>query len=335
MSNDCSPLKGFEVDIKGNVSSKRPSGKGTLVVLVFHSIFKNETEVNAGLIDPSLGVLKDEFRLIIETLTDNKVKFLSPADLLNGLDKNTRYALVTFDDGYYNNVFALPTLKKYDIPALFFISTNFINTGECFWWDVLYRERKKQGAPISAIYDEIQKLKTNRDHIEIKAYIEQNFGRKSVRPIGNVDRPFSWSELERFSKEDLVQIGNHTSDHVALANYSSHAIHSQICDAQKDLVNNLGRTPLSISYPYGKISVSRDVVKITKKLGFRFIFTGGGKNTIPLKCYKQNFIWLTRSTINPLAGINQQYTEITSNVSKSNLLTTIANWRSYWSFMDG
>jgi len=333
MPNDCNMLKRFEQDIEGNVSSKRLSGKGTLVVLVFHSIFKDKTELSTGLIDPSLSISQDGFHLIIETLMDNKVKFLSSTDLLNRLDKNTRYALITFDDGYYNNVFALPTLKKYGVSALFFISTNYINTGECFWWDVLYRERKKQGAPTNTIYSEMQKLKANKDHIEIKEYIEQNFGSDSVRPKGNIDRPFSWSELEKFSKDDLVQIGNHTRDHVALANYSSQAIHSQICDAQKDFLNNLGWTPLSISYPYGKISVSRDVVKITKELGFRFIFTGSGKNTIPLKCYKQNFIWLKRSTIDPLAGITQQYTKITSNISKNNLLANMANWRSYWSFI--
>lgn len=51
---------------------------------------------------------------------------------------NEKTIVVTFDDGYADNFYnAVPILKKYDIPATFFISTNNIGTNSEFWWDEL------------------------------------------------------------------------------------------------------------------------------------------------------------------------------------------------------
>ena len=51
---------------------------------------------------------------------------------------NEKTIIVTFDDGYADNFYnAIPILKKYDIPATFFISTNNIGTNLEFWWDEL------------------------------------------------------------------------------------------------------------------------------------------------------------------------------------------------------
>src|SRR5215475_11334813 len=45
-------------------------------------------------------------------------------------------ALVTFDDGYRDNHdIALPILKRYDVPAIFFVATSYIEERRLFWWD--------------------------------------------------------------------------------------------------------------------------------------------------------------------------------------------------------
>jgi peptidoglycan/xylan/chitin deacetylase (PgdA/CDA1 family) len=45
---------------------------------------------------------------------------------------------ITFDDGYADNfLFAKPILERYSCPATFFIATNFIGSGQLFWWDLL------------------------------------------------------------------------------------------------------------------------------------------------------------------------------------------------------
>ena len=43
--------------------------------------------------------------------------FISTVDVLNGLDPQKKYVLITFDDGYYKNHLALPILRRYGMPV--------------------------------------------------------------------------------------------------------------------------------------------------------------------------------------------------------------------------
>ena len=45
---------------------------------------------------------------------------------------------------------------------------------------------------------------------EIEKILIQQFGKKSLRPINDTDRPFEVSELKDFSSHPNVHIGNHT-----------------------------------------------------------------------------------------------------------------------------
>jgi len=49
-----------------------------------------------------------------------------------------RAIVVTFDDGYYDNLYnAKPLLERYDIPATVFVTTGYIGHKHEFWWDEL------------------------------------------------------------------------------------------------------------------------------------------------------------------------------------------------------
>src|SRR3954454_251813 len=99
---------------------------------LFHSLFRDEREIARGVVDPLQRTTVAQFRQFIEYYLRHDYRFISPADLLaaaggggggGGLDPARRYALITFDDGYYNNVLARPILEEYGVPAVFFIST--------------------------------------------------------------------------------------------------------------------------------------------------------------------------------------------------------------------
>src|SRR5690242_2083864 len=53
----------------------------------------------------------------------------------SGLDSDRRAFAVTFDDGYQDNhEYAVPILRRLDIPATFFISTGFVDAKHVFPW---------------------------------------------------------------------------------------------------------------------------------------------------------------------------------------------------------
>src|SRR5882724_3251133 len=120
--------------------------RNALMCFLFHSLFRDEREIALNLVDPLQRTTIRQFRQFVEYYLSHGYRFVTPPDLLNGLAPNGKYALITFDDGYFNNSLARPILEEYGVPAVFFISTEHVRQNKCFWWDVLYRQRAAEGA---------------------------------------------------------------------------------------------------------------------------------------------------------------------------------------------
>ena len=87
--------------------------KNSLMIFLFHGLFRNEDEINSGVVDvnPQQAITVSHFRQFIEYYSGQDYTFVSSDDILRGLKKDKKYALITFDDGYYNNHLDLPVLK--------------------------------------------------------------------------------------------------------------------------------------------------------------------------------------------------------------------------------
>lgn len=244
--------------------------RNALMAFLFHSLFRSEQEIAQNLVDPLQRTTVAQFRQFIEYYLKAGYKFISPADLLNGLPVDRKYALITFDDGYYNNVLARPLLEEYGVPAVFFISTNHVRENKCYWWDALYRERTAQGASHAQIKREAVSMKRLRTD-EIEAELVSRFGPDVLRPRGDIDRPFSPAELRDFAASPYVHLGNHTANHAILTNYSPAEVRQQVLDAQAALREMTGAEPVSIAYPNGANDDS--IVSACGNLGLKVGFT--------------------------------------------------------------
>ncbi len=257
--------------------------KNALVSFLFHTLFEDEAEQAKNQVAPLLGLTVQHFRQFIEYFQEHGYTFVAPHEIVSGLPKG-KFALITFDDGYYNNFRAVPCLEEYCVPGLFFISTGHVMENRAYWWDVAYRETILQGNTYSDYMAIGRELKAYR-HDELESRIQGRFGAQCLQPVGDLDRPMTPDELVRFASHDLVHIGNHTRDHALLTNYDADGVRYQIKRAQTDLHDLLGKTPEFVSYPNGYYSseigsIAHDeglkmgITTVTSKTPVPFRFSG-------------------------------------------------------------
>lgn len=290
-----------------------------LVSFLFHGVFANRSEIDVHAVAPQQQITVDDFRQFVVHFLENGYHFISPNDILTGLPATGRFAMATFDDGYFNNRLVLPVLREFEIPAVFFISTNHVETGQCFWWDVIHRERTRQGVPRKFISTEMSSLK-QRTHESIESYLRVQFGDASLDPIGDIDRPLTPAELAEFSQEPYVHLGNHTSDHAILTNYSPAGIDTQITTAQDAIEQMTGLRPTMISYPNGNYSEA--VIQASLRAGLtQGITVEKRKDYLPLEDSDDAAMRLGRFVLWGNRNIEEQCRIIRSDISRHGLFS--------------
>jgi len=286
--------------------------KNSLITVLIHGLFNDADEIALNHVDPQQAITTGVLRHFIEYYLKHGYLFISPQDILAGLENDKSYVLITFDDGYYNNHLALPVLQEYRVPAVFFISSDHITQNKCFWWDVVYRERSRAGAGIEAIRNETATLK-GKTSADIEQYVTDTFGNAALRPISDIDRPFTPSELNAFSKEALVFLGNHTSSHAILTNCPPAEIRSEIAGAQEAIFTHTGIEPIIVSYPNG--NVPSGVMPILRdcglKLGVRVVEL---KNYLPIDLEGNDAFLLNRFVLWGTEDVARQCTAFRSDL---------------------
>jgi peptidoglycan/xylan/chitin deacetylase (PgdA/CDA1 family) len=277
---------------------------GGLLSFLFHSLFADSGEVRSGLVDPQQGITAAMFRQFLGHFQRQSYKFVSPGDIANGLPSGGKYVLLTFDDGYYNNIRALPILEEFRAPAVLLVSSNYVKQGKAFWWDVVYRESKKRGraeGEIQRMVARYKRLKTT----DMEAQVRNQFGADAERPVSDLDRPFTPAELRRFGEHPLITLGNHTGNHAILTNYSAAEVRREIQEAQDDIQAMTGQRPGIIAYPNGDTSPA--IVDATKSLGIHFgLGAHPGRNRLPVPPGSSDAMILKRFALWGENGIEPQ-----------------------------
>jgi len=250
-----------------------------LLIFTFHSLFESVQEVDEGLLDPQQAITAAMFRAFVADFQAHGYRFVSPDQIADGLKSPGKYAMITFDDGYANNLRTCPVLEEFGVPAVFNISVNHVATGKPFWWDVVYREaskRKWSSEQLNRSRVALKQMRTQQAEEQIVA----EFGRLSFRSVSDLDRPFAPKELADFARHPLVHIGNHTWDHAILTNYAAHEVREQIQKAQEYLCELTGRVSRAIAYPNGNLS--RQIVDAARSAGLGLGLTiRPGRNPLP------------------------------------------------------
>lgn len=266
----------------------------TVSVLMYHGIAADDDEIHSWTL-----VKKADF--------ENQIIFLKKyfdiipigeldKDDINEKDNGKPKLIITFDDGLKNQLTkALPLLKKYNVPATIYISTDAVQKSKMFWWDNIIESILEQKIEKIDLYKYgLKSYNFNHHHsseriwIEIKKLLEdmKNFQPNDRQKIidwltENVfdntittNSPFKVltpMEVLTISKSNLITIGSHTHCHNILTQIPYESVEETIKKSKDLLKKWTGKHTMHFSYPNG--NYNNMIVEIVRKQDFETAVT--------------------------------------------------------------
>jgi peptidoglycan/xylan/chitin deacetylase (PgdA/CDA1 family) len=288
---------------------------GRLLVLCYHGVvaadhpdeyFLYRNTVSAAQFDRQLAMVKKWFRPVAAS---------DVARWVHGKgDLPERAVLITFDDGYRNNLtLAAPILLKHGVPALISVTTGYIGTGRMLWTDELNRRILHSAAKtIPLPGGETRPAGQGREErIELAESVRRKAKRLSdedrrayleaLRALP-VEEPFGGGELYEFLSWNDVrklhslgfEIGSHTAEHPILSRVAPQELARELCSSKAAIERESGAECSTIVYPNGGTAdVSDAVIEAAEAAGYRlgFLLTAG------INRGGEHFLRLTRINI--------------------------------------
>jgi peptidoglycan/xylan/chitin deacetylase (PgdA/CDA1 family) len=256
------------------------------VFLNYHRVISDENYESNNRPDNDLIVSMSIFEKQIKFLKEN-FNIVSINDLQK-LDKNTKNVVITFDDGYLDNLEnALPILQKYECPAIIYIVTSFLDNKNYPWWlriwNILeinnYLLYEKHNLDISN-----KKLKLKQYNLFCKKIINLNkhnqdifFDRIYKQNNYLIDKNIEFLTTEKLielNKSPLIEIGCHTHSHQNLQILNEDELNEEIRISKIFLEKTLDQEINHFSIPYGtKKNFSKKTLETLSNFNFKTIVT--------------------------------------------------------------
>jgi peptidoglycan/xylan/chitin deacetylase (PgdA/CDA1 family) len=264
----------------GHAFAARAARTPHAVVALFHIVHRTREDARNDALAPNQEVTADDLRRFLEAMLRAGYTVASGEQLRQPRDRDTKHLVLTFDDGYYNNTWALPVLREFHAPATFFISTSHVLQGKAFWWDVVSRRLWHDGRTRAEVDAALHRLKA----LPVRAIedrLRQEFGDRALLPHGDIDRPFAPAELRDFARDPWVTVANHTAEHTILTGCSPAEAEEAMRRGKEELEAMTGCATDAIAYPNGNFSAT--VVDAARTTGHELGFTCVAKvNRLPL-----------------------------------------------------
>jgi peptidoglycan/xylan/chitin deacetylase (PgdA/CDA1 family) len=270
---------------------RRALGGPRVHVLGFHRVVPDFAAAAARAI-PALCIASKSLDAQLEYL----LAHMEPLDLaqaievLRGRRRLRRDAFVlTFDDGYRDlYTQALPVLSRRGLAAAAFVCTRYVGTAELLPHDRLFAALREAAAqsPAPALPHAERWADLAREHgpalaIERAARWLQtqqlsNLADELTRAYGPGEppdddgRPLDW-EMCRKLADSGIEIGSHTTSHVALAHEPPEVIRRELAESSAEIERRLARKVRFVAYPNGVYS--SEVVRACTELGFQGALT--------------------------------------------------------------
>ena len=215
-------------------------------------------------------------------------------DWLNGeVSLPPRPLLITFDDGYYDNLkYAAPVLMERNLPAIIFLTTSFMGAKKPFYWDYvayLFHHTEKSTVQLPLMgqvswTNLISREKIMNFWIDIIKKIPDNETKQAVADLEKElevtapDHVFSnlyldWDQICEMSNNGF-EFGSHTVNHPILTRIPLTQVDEEIRESKIQIEQRLQKPVLAFAYPNGlEHDFSEDVLDSIRKTQIPLAFT--------------------------------------------------------------
>ena len=219
--------------------------------------------------------------------------------LHSGRPLPSRGCLITFDDGWHDNVtHALPLLEAHDVPAVVFLATDYVGSSSCFWQERLtrrmYRAVEAEGPPRTLVEthtsSDVRLLPPAERRRAIRAAVtgmkqwpaadvarfESRLGEAlaganiDLASHGD-DRFMDWQDAARLAPPSPLVAAAHGCSHLPLTTLPPAKAEHELREARARVQAVLGRQVTAIAYPNGNYDDT--VVRLAGQAGYRIGFT--------------------------------------------------------------
>jgi peptidoglycan/xylan/chitin deacetylase (PgdA/CDA1 family) len=266
-------------------------GRDRLTVLAYHRIIDHTTPDFAAFAR-NVSATPAEFSEQMEWI-GRRFSVVSLDEVVaaaDGADLPDRAVLITFDDGYQDNLDnALPVLRRLGLPAVVFLATHHIETGRAFWWDRVASFFVRYAGPeatlpilgpttwtpagaqaAAARWIERAKL---LPHDELQNALDGLGALVAAGDRGPGGLVMDWDGVRQLAANGIA-VGGHTRTHPILTRLSIEAARGEIAGCKADIERELGVPPAGFAYPNGQSADFDDeVVRAVGDAGFRVAFT--------------------------------------------------------------
>jgi peptidoglycan/xylan/chitin deacetylase (PgdA/CDA1 family) len=280
-----------------------------ILILAYHGLTDRNhdvlpwTTIPVGAFEKQIRYISTKYRVFPLQKVVNEIK--------RGASLPDNTAVLTFDDGYRNNLtLALPILKKYNVPATIFLTAGYIGTEKILPLDeafliiagaqekapfitpelgigpilfdspkAVYQGYKQTVAALKKLPTSLQKLHLAR----LRDFLKPEYKDSVLADF----QMLTWGDVHKLLSSGLIDIGAHTISHEILTNVSHREAEQEIL-ASKSLIEQwTGHTINLFAYPNGTPADYDDRhITCLKNTGFSCSVTTTGRlNRLDDNCF--------------------------------------------------
>jgi peptidoglycan/xylan/chitin deacetylase (PgdA/CDA1 family) len=258
------------------------TSKNNNLILCFHGVSHftssmNKRHMDVGQFEALLIYIKKNFEVV------------SVQDIFTPAKSRKKRIAISFDDGYLNNyTVAFPLLKKHQLPAALYITTESFEINDYCLWPEIFDALRLGPLPEKIVFHGEEFQFENGLLIHVKSRISiydyvKNMGEERQEAfdefittynvkqlLKNTDpelRSFCTKEQVReMAQSPLIEIGSHTHRHYNLSRIDPELVMEELSKSKQILEEITQKPVVSIGYPDG--DYSETVKNASEQLGY-------------------------------------------------------------------